>query len=112
MCIYRCVLFGFVYDLYSPVFKSIVMLMKSTILGLASILILSLFSLKMFRISFLLFSVCLGVLLHIAIVHHLCIYSPMFMASCSGCESIIATLPAHRYTMTTQHGARKTSTST
>ena len=66
LCSYRGVLFGFVYGLCSSVFKSIVMSKKSTIFRLASIVILILFSLKILKISFLIFSVCLGVLSHSA----------------------------------------------
>ena len=49
LCTYRGVLFGFIYGLCSPVFKFIVILRKSIIFRLASIVILSLFSLKICR---------------------------------------------------------------
>ena len=90
LCTYRGVLFGFIYGLCSLVFKSIVMSRKSTTFRLASIVILSLFSLKILHISFLMFSVYLGVLLHIASPSSL--YSPMFIPSC---ESMYSPTSSH-----------------
>ena len=93
LCTYRDVLFGFVYGLCSPVFKSIVMSRKSTIFRLALIVILRLFSLKILKISFLMFSVCLGVLSHSASPSSL--YRPMFIPSCSSCESMYSPTSSH-----------------
>ena len=65
LCTYKGVLLGFMNGLCTPVLKSIVMSRKSIIFLFASIVMLSLFSLKILHISFLIFSVSLAVLLHV-----------------------------------------------
>ena len=77
LCTYRGMLFGFIYGLCSPVFKSIVMWRKSTIFRLASIVIVSLFSLKILQTSF------------------LTLYRPMFIPNCSSCESMYSPTSSH-----------------
>ena len=93
LCTYKGLLLGFMIGLCTRVLKSIVMSRKSIIFLFASIVMLSLFSSKILHISFLIFSVSLAVLLHVARPSSL--YSPMFIPNFSSCESMYSPTSLH-----------------
>ena len=90
---YSGLLLGFMNGLNVPDFRSIVMSKKSIVFKFASIVILRLFCLKILHISFLMFSICLGVFVVVASPSSR--YSPTFMSKVCSWE--------RRYSPTSSH---------